>query len=245
MLLFFMGRIPVPYRYPGQRQRVSVKVWEHSSGGFLIISLKKRERWKGRVEPPLGDCVVQMQWADAVELDCRVTPLRINNFLIRDYASAHCIRPRGVWGWPPKIEILFITKHNDKTKPPKPKMSYTSILNALDVLVEYPHLSEYIKTFDGHAGFMYTPETDPQRRAYAKQLDKVLDSDGSHSGGSWGFMLRGIQAVLMGTWTREYLVEQIAKQKRKIAEWEDAYQQRQQAYRLQAAAAAADAVGIE
>ena len=121
-------------------------------------------------------------------------------------------------------------------------MSYTSTLNALDVLVEYPHLSEYIKNFDGPAGFMYTPETDPQRRAYAKQLDDVLDPDGSHSGGSWGFMLRGIQAVLMGTWTREYLVEQIAKQKRKIAEWEDAYQQRQQAYRLQAAA---DAVGIE
>ena len=40
MLLFLMGRVPVPYRYPDERQRVSSKAWMHSSGGFLIISLK-------------------------------------------------------------------------------------------------------------------------------------------------------------------------------------------------------------
>ena len=122
----------------------------------------------------------------------------------------------------------------------------TDVIKALDLLVEYPHLQKYIKVFNGPHGFMYTTETETHERACKLQLDELLDPNGMHSGGSWGFMLRGIQAVLMGTWTREYLVEQIAKQKRKIAEWEDAYQQRQQAYRLQAAAAAAaDAVGIE
>ncbi len=90
-------------------------------------------------------------------------------------------------------------------------MSYLQVLKALDVLIEYPDLMEYIKTFDSPAGFMYTKETDPQRRDYVTRLDELLDGN-SHSGGSWGCMMRGIQAVLNGFVTLEYLEEQAAEE---------------------------------
>jgi hypothetical protein len=90
-------------------------------------------------------------------------------------------------------------------------MSHLQILNALDVLIEYPDLMEYIKAFDSPAGFMYTKETDPQRIDYVNRLDELLDAE-SHSGGSWGCMMRGIQAVLNGLITVEYLEEQSAEE---------------------------------
>ena len=90
-------------------------------------------------------------------------------------------------------------------------MIYLQVLKALDVLVEYPDLMEYIKTFDSPAGFMYTKETDPERREYVTRLDELLDGD-SHSGGSWGCMMRGIQAVLNGFITLEYLEQEAAEE---------------------------------
>ena len=90
-------------------------------------------------------------------------------------------------------------------------MSHLQILKALDVLIEYPDLMEYIKTFDSPAGFMYTKETDPERREYVTRLDELLDAE-SHSGGSWGCMLRGIQAVLNGFITVEYLEQEAAEE---------------------------------
>ena len=90
-------------------------------------------------------------------------------------------------------------------------MSHLQILKALDVLIEYPDLMEYIKTFDSPAGFMYTKETDPERREYVTRLDELLDAE-SHSGGSWGSMLRGIQAVLNGFITVEYLEQEAAEE---------------------------------
>ena len=91
-------------------------------------------------------------------------------------------------------------------------MSHLQILNALDVLIEYPDLMEYIKTFDSPAGFMYTKETDPERREYVTRLDELLDAE-SHSGSSWGSMLRGVQAVLNGVLTREYLEQEAAEER--------------------------------
>jgi len=91
-------------------------------------------------------------------------------------------------------------------------MSHLQVLNALDVLIEYPDLMEYIKTFDGPAGFMWTKETDPERIGYVTRLDELLDAE-SHSGSSWGSMMRGIQAVLNGLLTVEYLEEQAAEEK--------------------------------
>jgi hypothetical protein len=98
----------------------------------------------------------------------------------------------------------------------KPKMSYNCILKALDTLVEYPDLMDYIKHFNGPHGFMYT---DTQGCAYGTRLEEVLDPHGCHSGGSWGCLLRGVQAVLNGTLTRETIIAQIATEDRKRAEW--------------------------
>ena len=108
-------------------------------------------------------------------------------------------------------------------------MSYASIVNALDVLVEYPDLQEYIKNFDAPRGFMFTTETDPQRLAYADRLDKLLDANGTHSGGSWGCLMRGLQAVFIGAVTRADVEKKVAAEKRRIQEWEAAYQLRQAA----------------
>ena len=84
-----------------------------------------------------------------------------------------------------------------------------AISAALDRLVEYPALETYIKEFNGAGGFMFTVETAPERRALQLQLEDLLD-DGSHSGASWAFLLRGVQAVLTGTVTRAQLEERSA-----------------------------------
>ncbi len=112
---------------------------------------------------------------------------------------------------------------------PSNKMSYASILNAMDVLVEYPDLQEYIKKFDAPRGFMFTRETDPQRIAYENQLEQLLDANGMHSGGSWGSLMRSLQAIFTGAVTREEVEKQVAAEKRRIQEWEAAYQLRQAA----------------
>jgi hypothetical protein len=112
-----------------------------------------------------------------------------------------------------KIEILFKQKPNVKPAATS-KMNY--VLNALDVLVEYPELMAYIKDFDGPRGFMFTESP------YEKQLDALLDSNGTHSGGSWAFILRGVQAVLNGVLTRADVVAKLAEEDRKMAEWKAA-----------------------
>ncbi len=91
-------------------------------------------------------------------------------------------------------------------------MSYASILKALDVLVEYPDLQEYIKDFNGSGGFMFTRENDQRRINCAARLEELLDADGNHSGGSWGSLMRSIQAVLTGRATREQVLEKMAEE---------------------------------
>ena len=110
-------------------------------------------------------------------------------------------------------------------------MSYSSVLNAMDVLVEYPELQEYIKEFNGYGGFMFNlnREIDPQRIAYEIRLEQLLDAKSMHSGGSWGCLMRSLQAVYKGALTREELEKKVGAEKCRIQEWEAAYQLRQAA----------------
>jgi len=85
----------------------------------------------------------------------------------------------------------------------------SAIIKALDLLVEYPDLQEYIKDFNRPGGFMFAPEPDKQLQA---RLDNLLDPHGCHSGGSWGCLMRGIQAVLTGVVTREQLLVRAAEE---------------------------------
>ena len=64
----------------------------------------------------------------------------------------------------------------------------------------------YIKNFNGSGGFMYN--NNAEYAAVSAKTDQLLDPDGMHSGGSWGCMLRTIQAVFNGKTTVEELKEQ-------------------------------------
>ena len=85
-------------------------------------------------------------------------------------------------------------------------MSFKQVIVCLDKLVEFPAIVDYIKNFDGKDGFIYTVETDPIKMQLNSQMMDLLD-DGSHSGASWGCMMRVIQSVLNGVTTREYLLD--------------------------------------
>ena len=103
-------------------------------------------------------------------------------------------------------------------------MTLRQVLSALDVLQEHPDLTKYIKHFYGNHGFMYTVETDPELSRLSKKLDKTLD-DGSHSGASWGFMMRTVQGVLNGVITKEQILRQIEEEDRIYAEWREEMRQ--------------------
>jgi hypothetical protein len=104
-------------------------------------------------------------------------------------------------------------------------MSSIRVLEALNILNKYPELQDYIKTFDSPCGFMYNVENDPVRKRLAKQLDDLLDPCKMHSGASWSYMLRNVQAVLNGVITREYIINQIEKEncKREELDWKKGY----------------------
>ena len=94
------------------------------------------------------------------------------------------------------------------------------VISGLDMLQDYPTIKEYIKNFDGAGGFMYTTNTDPHYNAeLEKQMFDILNAHEIHSGRSWGCMLRGIQAVLKGTVTRESIEEQIVEYEKKNIEF--------------------------
>ena len=90
-------------------------------------------------------------------------------------------------------------------------MSFQQVIACLDKLVEYPVIVDYIKHFNGPDGFMYTIETDPIKMQLNKQMNDLLD-DGSHSGASWGCMMRLVQAVLNGVTTREDILALIREE---------------------------------
>ena len=96
-------------------------------------------------------------------------------------------------------------------------------LEALDILVEYPDISEYIKTFDGEGGFMYTIEKDATRKELNKRMGDLLD-DGFHSGSTWGLMLRNVQSVLNGTITKEKMLEEIEREERQYKDFKERHE---------------------
>ena len=73
---------------------------------------------------------------------------------------------------------------------------------------EHTDIMEYIKTFDGPYGFMYTLESDPIKNEISEKMSDLLDSRGNHSGASWGCMLRIIQALLLDKVSIEELNEE-------------------------------------
>lgn len=91
------------------------------------------------------------------------------------------------------------------------KMSFQQVIACSDKLVEYPAIVDYIKHFNGSDGFMYTTETDPVKIDLQERMNQLLD-DGSHSGASWGCMMRLVQAVLNGVTTREDILERMREE---------------------------------
>ena len=83
-------------------------------------------------------------------------------------------------------------------------------INALTLLKngEHTDIIEYIKTFNGERGFMYTLERDPKQIEISERMSELLNSHGNHSGASWGCMLRLIQAILLGKVSIEELIEE-------------------------------------
>jgi len=90
-------------------------------------------------------------------------------------------------------------------------MTYQQVQRCLEILDDYPDVKNYINCFNGAYGFIYTIETDIVKKNLQEEMNRLLD-DGSHSGASWGFMLRTIQAVLNGTVTQAEITEGCRKE---------------------------------
>jgi hypothetical protein len=124
-------------------------------------------------------------------------------------------------------------------------MGYKYIYDAVNTLDNHPDLIEYIKTFDSPHGFMYTTETDLQRKSYSDRLDKLLDPHGMHSGGSWGCMLRGTQAVFCGAITREFVFEKMNEEEEELKLIHEKIKQRDAVRKAAKEAAAQEAAAKE
>ncbi len=103
-------------------------------------------------------------------------------------------------------------------------MSSKQILEAVDILAAHPDIEEYIKSFDDPRDFMKS-ETEPLRKILEKRLGDLLDPHGMYPCYLWVLLLGKVQAVLKGVITREYILDQIAEEKRKRdeSEWEEHY----------------------
>ena len=104
-----------------------------------------------------------------------------------------------------KIEMLFLFNFTCIISTKKMNSQAICAINLLQ-RGEHHDVMNYIKNFNGSGGFMYNYEE--QYADVIKKADQLLDPDGMHSGGSWGCMLRTIQAVLNGETTVEELKEQ-------------------------------------
>lgn len=82
----------------------------------------------------------------------------------------------------------------------------SQILAALDLLVEYPDLQNYIKEYEKPRGLMFKMHNADACKSYEAQLENLLNGNGMHSGFSWICLLSGVQAVLNGVFTREELM---------------------------------------
>ena len=97
-------------------------------------------------------------------------------------------------------------------------MSYQQVLTVLDELsFNKKDVAEYIKSFDSDLGFMYTKETDPERIALKAKMNEL--DDGTHSGTSWGYMMRIVQSVLRGVNSYEDIVIKKNQEEERYRQW--------------------------
>ncbi len=122
-------------------------------------------------------------------------------------------------------------------------MSNSQAIEAIYLLRRGEHLDvmNYIKNFNSRGGFMYND--DAEYAVVSQKTEDLLDSNGMHSGGSWGCMLRTIQTVLNGETTVEQLIEEDRISDERYLEWKR--EQAQQAQAQEKAQAQAQVVEQE
>lgn len=91
-------------------------------------------------------------------------------------------------------------------------MFYQQVQRCLDILNEYPSIKNYINCFNGANGFIYTVETDIVKKNLQEEMNRLLD-DGTHSGASWGIMLRTVQSILNGVFPYEEFIIKLNQEK--------------------------------
>ena len=85
---------------------------------------------------------------------------------------------------------------------------------------QHQDVIEYIKSYNNDGGFMYGIETDPYRLSMKEKMYNLLLDD-RHSGGSWGFTIRAVQAVLLNYWTDQDLLDAKEKEEERYQLWLD------------------------
>lgn len=102
-------------------------------------------------------------------------------------------------------------------------MSNSQAIQAIYLLRrgEHQDVMYYIKNFNGENGFMFN--NDNNYADVRQKTEDLLDSNHGHSGGSWGCMLRTIQAVLNNKITIEQLIEEDRISNERYLEWKRQY----------------------
>ena len=92
-------------------------------------------------------------------------------------------------------------------------------LEAIDRVKEYPHIVEYIRSFDNDGGYTYKNDDEERERKILKQeMDDILDN-GKHTGPStWEYMTTLVRLVLSEDLTCEDLIKTKTKQEKDEAE---------------------------
>jgi len=112
-------------------------------------------------------------------------------------------------------------------------MSHKQVLAVLDKLsFNQQDVAEYIKSFNGDPGFLYADEVDPQRMVLKAKMN-ALD-EGSHTGASWGWMMRKVQDVLSGVKSYEEIVIIKNRHEEQYMQWLAEDQRRQEEIKVQA-----------
>ena len=103
-------------------------------------------------------------------------------------------------------------------------MSNSQAIEAIYLLRrgEHQDVMNYIKNFNGNNGFMFN--NDKNYADVRQKTEDLLDSNSGHSGGSWGCMLRTIQAVLNNKITLEQLIEEDRISNERYLEWKRTYE---------------------
>lgn len=98
--------------------------------------------------------------------------------------------------------------------------SYSFPIEALKILRNGQHqdVIEYIKSYNNDGEFMYGIESDPYRLSMKEKMYNLLLDD-RHSGGSWGFTIRAVQAVLLNYWTDQDLLDAKEKEEERYQLW--------------------------